>query len=1211
MAHNSASEGHGRQSRPMSPGYTFTADTAAPRLSRANSWNRFKTKGPDTTDLTSRLGAATPTRPELVSELVPGSPSTSPGDHIQEGLGSLNRWSQSTSSSKGSPMYDSYHRTIPPKTSAYDDYTSPKGGASAERSTIPHLPPRVAAPTNDESPLQGPQSPHSIGAGHYMQVLELGDHSDISAFSTDAIDSAPSHQDHGSTSIATSLFQNPWSRSGTDAQAANRSSQMFTGSEHTHGKRRRGHSQKAMLSKALQKANTAVLLDNAANFEGAMEAYNDACQLLQHVMLRSSGGEDEKSKLQEIRDTYMIRVTELQRMDFSFTEPNSKALPERPLSQESYSEMFQSIEEDENEESHNESGNSLQRSSDDHQPVLDEARVLASNGVPARCQSLLPSAIDDDLHCLTLSPPATIQNDLSQTESFRSSRGEHLETAMQSGSGQASRTLSLDDDSAHHLRYNDWALLSTHAKDAYESTSWLDTIDESGASSPTSTRSKLSSVYLRQGGSRHFSHGTEAEFDAALDAAVEAAYDEGFEPAFEPNEQYDGGIDNDDIVANARRNIELAKQKVREAEHEAQVAMARGREVRHLQQPFTIDHSYGVDLDYLDEEAEEEERLLEEMTRGYIMDDFNFDLQSKSALPRQSDSSSFPGRTWESSAVSNTATPGATLSQLPEDSALPVVSAMAKQATEPLSTQANAPAVLPKPNPVPTPGPSVRARRMSGQKTTELKIETKPRLRADSDISSHGQSLGPAALQPPPPLPKDEPSTSFPMQTSKALGPTPVLRSGVSLNKRNASIGSFTEDAWMNASLDKPTTQEEDNNLGVPRMPSPARPIGKVPSAPDNLGKLNSGAKSFRARNVSVPGTDALIDSPDTPSSAFPPFDIHKGAGVAAGPILPTPTGAAFAPTGLPSGGLYLFDSHIHSPTNLGSPNATATNAPAPLEHCPESFLLRPFWLMRCIYQTIAHPSGGYLTTKLFVPRDAWRVKNVKIKAVEEKVSNCDLLTAALLKLAKVDTYDADAILEEMQSLETVLDQVQSSLSKKLSGEVGVQGAMALFKVSQSSDDAATVDTLPSKTSSGASKSYLTSWRKLRSKNSGFGGTTSQSSVKETSRDNLIINSLPMSSIPNIQPVKRNTTQLQFNGPNANYMSALARLCDAVQVLDQIAQQVEDPGLKHSSPTLVGLELSTRHAAEFFGFYICRFALNDIAMMVDKFIKRGSEWVLI
>jgi hypothetical protein len=34
-----------------------------------------------------------------------------------------------------------------------------------------------------------------------------------------------------------------------------------------------------------------------------------------------------------------------------------------------------------------------------------------------------------------------------------------------------------------------------------------------------------------------------------------------------------------------------------------------------------------------------------------------------------------------------------------------------------------------------------------------------------------------------------------------------------------------------------------------------------------------------------------------------------------------------------------------------------------------------------------------------------------------------------------------------------------------------------------------------------------------------------------------------------------------------------------------------------------------RHAAEFFAFYICRFALADIGMMLDKFVKRGSEWV--
>ncbi|KAL8875295.1 MAG: hypothetical protein Q9198_006323 [Flavoplaca austrocitrina] len=91
---------------------------------------------------------------------------------------------------------------------------------------------------------------------------------------------------------------------------------------------------------------------------------------------------------------------------------------------------------------------------------------------------------------------------------------------------------------------------------------------------------------------------------------------------------------------------------------------------------------------------------------------------------------------------------------------------------------------------------------------------------------------------------------------------------------------------------------------------------------------------------------------------------------------------------------------------------------------------------------------------------------------------------------------------------------------------------------------------------------------------------------------------------------QRDVSQVQYIGPHANYMGALARLCDAAQILDQIARGVEDPGLKHSSPTHVGLELSARHAAEFFGFYICRFVFNDISMMLDKFIKRGSQWVL-
>jgi hypothetical protein len=58
-------------------------------------------------------------------------------------------------------------------------------------------------------------------------------------------------------------------------------------------------SQKAMLTKALQKANTAVQLDNAHNFEGARQAYAEACDLLQQVLHRTSADED-KRKLEAI-----------------------------------------------------------------------------------------------------------------------------------------------------------------------------------------------------------------------------------------------------------------------------------------------------------------------------------------------------------------------------------------------------------------------------------------------------------------------------------------------------------------------------------------------------------------------------------------------------------------------------------------------------------------------------------------------------------------------------------------------------------------------------------------------------------------------------------------------------------------------------------------------------------------------------------------------
>lgn len=62
-------------------------------------------------------------------------------------------------------------------------------------------------------------------------------------------------------------------------------------------------SQKAMLSTALQRANAAVQLDNSQDIWGARQAYEEACDLLQHVLQRTSA-QDDKRKLEAIVSTH-------------------------------------------------------------------------------------------------------------------------------------------------------------------------------------------------------------------------------------------------------------------------------------------------------------------------------------------------------------------------------------------------------------------------------------------------------------------------------------------------------------------------------------------------------------------------------------------------------------------------------------------------------------------------------------------------------------------------------------------------------------------------------------------------------------------------------------------------------------------------------------------------------------------------------------------
>lgn len=725
-------------------------------------------------------------------------------------------------------------------------------------------------------------------------------------------------------------------------------------------------------------------------------------------------------------------------------------------------------------------------------------------------------------------------------------------------------------------------------QDTAESTSWLDTIDESAGSSSSSVHSRSSSTGLRRKRLRAASGETHADFEAAFDAAVEAAYDDGFEPAEGENESpaheehqvYLRSEPQQDIVSDVRRNVELAKERVREAQREPAIALAKENERRRLEESRHLRNS--TEMEYEEDEADEEERLLDELSKDYIFDGPEYNAQAKSALPRQSDSSGFSGRTGASSNGSNFASAGTSSSTVPETSMLPeLVNKLQAKSLPPPQHPPPMGALPPPPQAKSGSTPvhqtngfvarpssqvtaqGVRDRRLSGMKALPLKIETNtkappapesaaPKLQPSSKTDSN---LTPQSLPEPPqsafavvPL-QDASSDTDSKPLTLSIKETGSRKGSSPMPTPSPADGDESSSAILaTPSLTKVTSA--DSFESVPSVPdSPGRFNVKGSIGPRSL-KKNFSSSSLKNKILSVSVPEPYEISPNPPGSSGSSIRQRRAPSSIV-PGLPTPTGASFIVSGLPTEDIHVFDNDVHSPTTPGSPNPTVLNPPLPLEPCPESSLLRPFWFLRCIYQTIAHPRGGYISNRLFVPRDIWMLKTTKLKGVEEKISSCDLLSATLLKLAQVDTLDASAVLKEMQFLESVMEQTQASLSRRLGSEVGTTGAPWLSKASNGHEEMNPAsETLASKGTNVTAKSYL-SWKRIRSRNTSgpMPTATAAPASKDSPKDVTTIKSLPMTTTTNPKFPKRDLSQVQYGGPNANYMAALAKLCDAVQVL--------------------------------------------------------------
>lgn len=158
-------------------------------------------------------------------------------------------------------------------------------------------PPEPAPPRPQrEAPVRRPSDDPQARRGNGPSTNQ-GDTSVLSAQVGSTATTLP-----GSVSQGTTMLYNANGESGGHSRS--RSGGPKSGSDGASQSKSRDRSgkhpsQKAMLSKALQRANMAVQLDNAQNPEGARSAYSEACDLLKQVLVKTPGEEDRK-KLEAI-----------------------------------------------------------------------------------------------------------------------------------------------------------------------------------------------------------------------------------------------------------------------------------------------------------------------------------------------------------------------------------------------------------------------------------------------------------------------------------------------------------------------------------------------------------------------------------------------------------------------------------------------------------------------------------------------------------------------------------------------------------------------------------------------------------------------------------------------------------------------------------------------------------------------------------------------
>jgi len=258
-----------------------------------------------------------------------------------------------------------------------------------------------------------------------------------------------------------------------------------------------------------------------------------------------------------------------------------------------------------------------------------------------------------------------------------------------------------------------------------------------------------------------------------------------------------------------------------------------------------------------------------------------------------------------------------------------------------------------------------------------------------------------------------------PVSISRNMGLGLNRNNGINLNNNNNNVNGMTSptSANMTSPLTKltptslsPTNQQDkihfnninDNASTISVNTAQSKPKPLQVQIPKRDPSIKNGVKytmPFSSKLISQP-------TPTTPTTAYVPFGINDQMSINKDSLT----------NSLPYSIEYLL---LEKPHDVPEP-----------EMLPQKIILRPFWLMRLLSRSMYE--GGYLTPRVYVPKQLWYQKGVKYVAIETKYQACINLLQHLQKIKDTNVENPSEIYEVLVILESETSAIQNMLAKKL-----------------------------------------------------------------------------------------------------------------------------------------------------------------------------------